>query len=70
VVFGTIALAENMQLNISRNFGETEQYLMRNLLYTGAFAHCANWLVKLTPGMNFIKIFGTKVEQFCADNFL
>jgi len=48
VVFGTKALTENMQLNISRNFGETEQYLLCNLLYTGSFAHCANWLAKLT----------------------
>jgi len=36
--------------NFSRNVGETEQRLLRHLLYAGGFAHCVNWLVKLTPG--------------------
>jgi hypothetical protein len=33
-----------------RNVGGTEQHILRPLLYAGTFAHCANGLVKLTPG--------------------
>jgi hypothetical protein len=42
-------------LNFSRNVGETEQCHLLHLFYAGTFAHCANWLVKLTQSaeMNY-----------------
>jgi hypothetical protein len=48
MVFGTKAVAQNVQSNFSENDDETEQNLLRHLLYIGAFVHCENWLVKLT----------------------
>jgi hypothetical protein len=47
VVFGAKVVVENMQLNFSRNVGETEQYLLRHLHNAHAFAHCTDWLVQL-----------------------
>jgi hypothetical protein len=47
MAFNAKAVDENMQLNFSRNVGETEQYPFRHLHYACAFAHCTNWLVKL-----------------------
>jgi hypothetical protein len=50
IALGTKVVAFNMHSNFSRSAGETEQHLLCHLLYAGAFAHCANWLVKLIPG--------------------
>jgi hypothetical protein len=35
-------VALNMQYNFSRDAGETEQHLLRHLLYAGIILHCAN----------------------------
>jgi len=49
VVHDSKAAAQNMQNNFSANVGEKEDHLWRHLFYNGAFAHCSNQLVKLTP---------------------
>jgi hypothetical protein len=52
-----------MQQNFSMSVGKTEEHLLRHLLYAGAFAHCANWLLKLTPGVNDqLFLFGTSAS--------
>ncbi len=44
------AVALNTLFNFNRNVGETEHHLLRHLYYALTFAHCANWLVKLSTG--------------------
>ncbi len=46
MALSTKAVSYTMQKNFNRNVGETEQNVLRHLFYAGAFAHCANWLVK------------------------
>jgi hypothetical protein len=36
-----------MQLNFSRNVGETELSLLSNLVNADAFEYCTNWSVKV-----------------------
>jgi hypothetical protein len=43
------AEAYYISINFGRNVGEKEWHLLRYLPDAGAFVHCANWLVKLTP---------------------
>jgi hypothetical protein len=38
----TKAVAKNTQQKFSRNVGETEQDILRHLLYAVIFAHCTN----------------------------
>jgi hypothetical protein len=55
------AVVQNMQNNFSTNVGETEDHLWRHLLYDGAFGHCSNQLVKLTP--LFVSIPSSQKQQ-------
>ncbi len=57
------AVTKNMQQKFSRNVGETEQDILRHLLDAVVFAHCTNWLVKLTPGANVIKLFTVVIYE-------
>jgi len=48
MALGAKAVAKNIDKKFSRNVVETEQHLLRHLLYDVALAHCTNGLVKLT----------------------
>jgi hypothetical protein len=48
-----------MQQNFGMSVGKAEEHLLCHLLYAGTFAHCANWFVELTPGVNDLLFFGT-----------
>jgi hypothetical protein len=50
-------VAKNMLKSFSRNLGETELHLLRNLLYAQAFVDCTNWLLKFTPVANVTKLY-------------
>jgi hypothetical protein len=55
-----------MQQNFSTNVGKTQQNLLRHLLYADAYAWSTNWLVKLTPRVNFTNILQA---AFCKKKF-
>ncbi len=50
MMHGAKAVALNKLYNLNINVGETEHHRLRHLYYALTFAHCANWLVKLSAG--------------------
>jgi hypothetical protein len=61
LVHDSKAAAQNMQNDFSANVGEKEDHLWHHLFYNGAFAHCSNQLVKLTP--LFVSIPSSQKQQ-------
>jgi hypothetical protein len=70
------AVALHMHQNFSRNVGETEQHLLRQILYAGTFVALCILVGVLNPKITWrymwsisAILFSPKQSSFCANNF-